>query len=242
MSVFRDYFFKSLRWPLAGHLGALAMLVDGLARCFDEVRDDIVWLRNQFNPQTCESDLIPAHAESRGLTRYDWESDEQYTIRCIHAFGWHRLSGGSKGMPRILEHFGIQGVTMHNVRKDDEARWAEFLVVVPVPETGLPVNTASIVSSVTNETKPARSILAGVNAASTMRAGVVAGGITYTTIHSRVGTRRDTSINIAGSIIGGGMTHTTIHSLLLPERDPSINIAGSIIGGGYVHTVSLTRS
>lgn len=214
MSVFHDYFFRTLRWPLASYLGPLAMLVAGLARCFDQVREDIVWLRNQFNPWTCDPEMIPAHAESRGLTRYDWETDEQYINRCIRAFAWHRLSGGNSGMPRILEHFGFNGVTIHNVRKDDEARWAEFKPVVPVPESGLAENTATIVSKVSNETKPARSLLAGVGAASSTKAGVVAGGITYTTIHSR----------------------------LVPERVTSIEIAAAAIAGGYVHTVARSRA
>ena len=208
MGVFGEYFFKTLRWPLSHRPGPLAVLVEGLARSLDEVRGDIIWLRNQFNPMTCGQDRIPAHAASRGLTRHATESDNRYRDRCIRAFAWQRLGGGQLGMPRILEHFGFSGTTMHNVREDDPDRWAEFMPRVPVPDSGMQAEDVSLIGWVANETKPARSVLAGIRAASTINGSVGAGGITYTTVRVRLTPERATTLNIIGAVYGGGYTHT----------------------------------
>lgn len=210
MGVFKDYFFKTLRWPLIHRPGPLAALVEGLARALDEVRRDIIWLRNQFNPWTCELDMIPLHAASRGITQYATETDEQYRERCIRAFAWQRLGGGQLGMPQILAHFGYPGTEMLNVRHEDPERWAEFKPKVPVRDTGLDAEDFQRIGWTANETKPARSRLAGIQAASFIPGAVYAGGITFTTIRVRLTPERTTSIRMVGTIYGGGYTHTVI--------------------------------
>ena len=208
MGVFKDYFFKTLRWPLIHRPGPLAMLVEGLARALDEVRRDIIFLRNQFNPWTCEPDMIPLHAKSRGITQYAEEMDEQFRERCIRAFAWQRLGGGQLGMPQILAHFGYPGTSMLNVRHENPARWAEFKPKVPVPDTGLEAEDFTRIAWMANETKPARSRLAGIQAASSVPGGVKAGGFTYSTIRVRLAPERTTTIRIIGAVYGGGYTHT----------------------------------
>jgi len=210
MSVFKNYFFKTLRWPLIHRPGPLAALVEGLARVMDEVRQDIIWLRNQFNPWTCEPDMIPQHAASRGITQYASETDEQYRERCIRAFAWQRLGGGQLGMPQILAHLGYPDIEMLNVRHEDEKRWAEFKPKVPIQESGLEAKDYQRIGWVANETKPARSILAGIQATSSIPGTVYAGGITYTTIRVRLTPERTTSIRMIGTVYCGGYTHTVI--------------------------------
>jgi len=212
MGVFKGYFFQTLRWSLAHRPGPLAVLVEGLARSLDQVRTDIIHLRNQFNPETCEMDLTPAHAESRGLTRHKMETDAQYARRCLRAYAWHRLGGGQLGMPRIFAALGYPGVTMHNLRRDDPDRWAEFLACVPVG-SGLTAADYHLLNQMANETKPARSLLAGIRATSGVPGGVRAGGIIYSTVRVR----------------------------LMPERATTLNIIGTVYGGGYAHTVARTR-
>jgi hypothetical protein len=210
VGVFKDYFFKTLRWPLIHRPGPLAALVEGLARALDEVRQDIIWLRNQFNPWTCEPGMIPPHAESRGIARYAEETGEQYRERCIRAFAWQCLGGGQLGMPQILAHAGYPGTKMFNVRHEDAERWAEFKPQVPVPESGLKAEDFPRIAWMANETKPARSRLAGIRVASTVHGTVYAGGITYTTIRVRLIPERTTSIRIIGAVHVGGYTHTVI--------------------------------
>jgi P2-related tail formation protein len=208
MGIFSDYFFKVLRWPLAHKPGPLAVLVEGLARSLDQVRGDIVWLRNQFNPWTCEPDMIPRHAESRGITQHRTETDEQFARRTVRAFAWHRLGGGQQGMPRILEHFGYPDVAMLNVRAEDPERWAEFKPRLAVTQHGLQAGDYALIGWVAGETKPARSKLAGIQAASSVAGGAHAGGITFTTVRVRLTPERETSLTLIGAAHGGGYAHT----------------------------------
>lgn len=213
MGVFKDYFFKTLRWPLSHHPGALAVIVEGLAKSMDQVRGDIIHLRNQFNPWTCEPDMIAKHAASRGIRQHASESDEQFRARCVRAYAWQRLGGGQLGMPQILAHFGYSDTSMINVREEDPQRWAEFKPRVPV-KSGMEAEDFRTIGWVAVETKPARSRVAGIRAAST----------------------------VAGSVNAGGITFSSIRIRLTPERTTNIQLTGSVYGGAYSHVVARTRA
>ena len=60
-SPFWRYFKDKLSFGLIAAPGALAVLVHGLARHMDDVRQDIFWLRDQFAPPTAEDAHIPLH-------------------------------------------------------------------------------------------------------------------------------------------------------------------------------------
>ncbi|NDV18281.1 hypothetical protein GO013_02475 [Pseudodesulfovibrio sp. JC047] len=213
MSIFKEYFFKTLRWPLIHRAGPLAVIVEGLARSMDEVRRDIIWLRNQFNPWTCDETMIAAHAESRGIIRHPSESETKYKDRCIRAFAWHRLGGGQMGMPRILDHFGYPDTKMLNVRTEDPDRWAEFKARIPALE-GMNSEDYQRIGWIAGETKPARSKLAGIQATS----------------------------NVPVTISAGGTTISIVRIRLLPERVTAIHIITNVHGGGYTHTVARTHA
>lgn len=164
MGIFWSYIQDKLHWPLIFRPGPLSAVIEGLARVFDDVREDMVWLRNQFSPVTCEDEQLPAHAESRGILRHPLETQEQYRKRCLKAFAWNMLGGGSQGLPKILEHYGYPNTDIQNVRKEEEERWAEFKVNVGVPETGMKADEFILTGDVVNDQKPARSVLAGLNA------------------------------------------------------------------------------
>jgi P2-related tail formation protein len=208
MSIFKEYFFKTLRWPLIHNVGPLAALVEGLARAMDEVRGDIIWLRDQFNPWTCDAGMIVKHAESRGISRHPSESEEGYRERCIRAFAWHRLGGGQLGMPQILAHFGYPGTEILNVRQEDPERWAEFKPQVPIPDSGLHADDFPHIGWIANETKPARSKLAGICVTSSVQGATHAGGIIYTTQYSQLLPQPVTAITLDSHVHGGGYLHT----------------------------------
>ncbi len=211
MSVFKEYFFDILRWPLIAKPGPLAMLVEALARSLDDVREDIIWLRDQFNPWTSETQMIPPHALSRGIVRHESETDQQYQERCIRAFAWHQYGGGQVGMPNILAHFGYPQAQMLNVRAEDIARWAEFRVRLPIPKTGLRTNDYQRIGWIVGETKPARSVLAGIVVNSQSPTTVYVAGTTYTSMRVRLGLERVTAMRFLGVVCGGGYTHTVVH-------------------------------
>lgn len=212
MTGFKKYFFKVLRWPLLHSPGPLAALVEGLARTFDEVCGDIVWLRNQFNPWTCDPDMIPAHAASRGIIRHPSEPEDKYAERCIRAFAWQKLGGGQIGMPRIMEHYGFPGVSMTNMRFEEEERWAEFKVRVPVPETGLDSEDCKLIVWNANETKPGRSRLAGINAESKLPGSANAAGKVITAVISRITPDWPDKVSLDTPAVTGGYIHAVIKS------------------------------
>jgi len=211
MSVFKDYFFTVLRWPLIHRLGPLAVLVEGLARVLDKTREDIIWLRNQFNPWTCDESMIVAHAESRGITRHPAETADKYKERCIRAFAWHRLGGGQIGMPQILAHFGYPDTKILNVRAEDPMRWAEFKPRLSA-DKGLSAQDYQLVGWIADETKPARSKLAGIQARSTVSGGVNTSATTLTLVKVILTPERPDSILVPGAIFSGGYTHSVIRT------------------------------
>jgi P2-related tail formation protein len=160
--VFWPYFRDVLRWPLIFRPGPLAALVEGIARVFDDVREDILWLRDQLNPATCEADGVDDLASGRGIERHPLETAAQFRNRAVTAYAWHRQAGKVRGMSRILEHYGYPGCSIRNMRDDDPERWAEFMPVVPVG-SGLDMQDYALITWAAQETKPARSKLAGLN-------------------------------------------------------------------------------
>jgi P2-related tail formation protein len=214
MSIFKDYFFKTLRWPLIHRAGPLAALVEGLARSLDDMRQDIIWLRDQFNPWTCEPEMIVRHAESRGIRQHATETDVRFRNRCIHAFAWQRLGGGQMGMPQILNHYGYPNTRMLNVRAEDSERWAEFRVNMEVPETGLKCEDYTVVKDVSNDQKPARSLLAGLNINAQVSGSIKVAGITITSVVSRISPDWPTEATVDGAVEVGGYVHTVVKSIL----------------------------
>ncbi len=135
MGVMWDY-FKGLGWNLIQlRSGALTMLAEGGGAALDDARQAILWLRDQFNPETCETAYLDAHARSRGVTRAPREPDDKYKARVVKAFPWHFQGGKRLGLPEILKLYGYDA-TVIPYRTIDPDRWAEFLVEVErTPDT-----------------------------------------------------------------------------------------------------------
>lgn len=163
MSAFKDYFFKTLRWPLIHRLGPLAMLVEGLARSMDETRQNIIWLRDQFNPMTCESDMMQAHGASRGIQQHSLESEALFESRTTRAYAWRLLGGGQLGLPKIMDYYGWPETEFKNCRDKSEERWAEFEAQTSLPKnSGITADDWDLLDWAINEHKPARSLLAAI--------------------------------------------------------------------------------
>lgn len=162
MGVFWDYFRDGLGWGLFQYGGPLAALAQGLAATFDAVREDIFWLRDQLHPATCEDAYVQLHGESRGVYRHPLETDAQYRKRVVKAWTWQRLGSKDTGMPTVLEHYGYPDCEARNLRDEDPERWAEFKLRVGVPTSGMGTEDYQLIHWTANETKPARSVLAGL--------------------------------------------------------------------------------
>lgn len=160
-SEFWRYFRETLRWPLIHAPGPLAALVKGLAVSLDEIRDDILYFRQQWFPARCEDALVPGYGTSRGLVRHPKESAAQFRARVVNAWRWHLLGGKVEGLPEILRFYGFEVLAVENMRQFAPTRWAEFMVRLKTPESdiGQAEQVADIKTLIwlVNEYKPARS-------------------------------------------------------------------------------------
>ncbi len=175
MSKFWQY-FQELQWPLIFRPGPLSALIKGLALALDDVRQDILWFRSQFNPATCDENFVFPHATSRGIARHSIESDGLFKERTKQAFSWQALGGGQRGLPRILEYLGYSGCDIKNIRDEEPARWAEFKISLDVLKRGLGPDDYALVSWAAQDQKPARSIFAGLETKSTCQGNVFCTG------------------------------------------------------------------
>lgn len=156
---FWNWIRNVLRWPLIRRAGVLACLVEGCSRAADDVLQDIYWLRDQFNPATCELEYLTRHATARGLTRHPRESDTLWRRRVCAAMAWHKLAGRTAGMPRILEHYGYKEAVMINVAAAGQPeRWAHFRCEF-TPSSQMTETDWDLVRWILQETKPAKSVL-----------------------------------------------------------------------------------
>jgi len=126
MGVFWRYFVETLRWPLLLVGGPLAVLVKGAAGSLDQARQDILWLREQFSPETCDEQHVEEHGRSRGIRRHPLEGFERFRARVISAYAWSLLGGKQSGLRKILASYGFIDATVYSLRIEDPQRWAEF--------------------------------------------------------------------------------------------------------------------
>ncbi|VFQ45947.1 phage tail protein [Desulfoluna butyratoxydans] len=131
MALFWKYIRNQLRFRPALAGGPVAVILKGMAKALDDVCADIVWARDQMNPKTCDDELVPAFAQSRGIRKHPAETFDQYRTRVVDAWAWHRMAGRHPGVERILDHYGHEGCTLSSMKPVDSTRWAEFEVSVP---------------------------------------------------------------------------------------------------------------
>lgn len=108
MGLFWDYFRKTLRFPLIWRPGPLAQLAKGGGEGLDQTRSDITWLRDQFTPETCDTDHMAAFARSRGLRRWPSERDDFWKRRVVLAYEFYRRGGTKPGMEQLFELAGME--------------------------------------------------------------------------------------------------------------------------------------
>lgn len=157
--VFWRYLHETLAWPQIAEPGQLACLLHGIAAYNDKILEDIAWLRRQFLPPLAEADFLVWFGESRGITRWQADSDESYRRRVLNAFAWHKLGGKVRGLERILAEnlFKAQVLPAR-----DPALWAHFRLEVDVTGSDFDQQAGNLIFLLANEYKPARSRLEDV--------------------------------------------------------------------------------
>ncbi|MDH3975540.1 MAG: hypothetical protein OEV42_14780 [Deltaproteobacteria bacterium] len=154
--MFWDYFKKKLRFLLVWFSGPLAQMAKGGAQVLDDTAEDMRWLRDQFFSSKADAAYLAEFARSRGLYRWQNESDTSWLSRVVYAYLYWKAGGTTPGMIDVLEKIGVPGAAIENIGLTDQARWAEFRVYGDTYD-GNPY--AEYIIRVINEIKPARSKL-----------------------------------------------------------------------------------
>ena len=178
MSIFGNYFQKTLRWLLIDRPGPIAALALGSAKALDNVRAPIFWLRDQFMPRSCDETRLPDHAQARGVRKWSGETTDQYRNRIVTAWAWHRMGGLHEGLPKILEYCGYPGT---EIRPLDQYRWAEFDVELFPPPGGYTFPELYEIRVIANDQKPARSTCRALRISSVISLGLVFAAVTQIT-------------------------------------------------------------
>lgn len=181
-SPFWRYFRDKLCFPLIAAPGALAVLIHGLARYFDHVRLDILWLRDQFAPTSAEDAHIPLHGDSRSVPRTRFDTDKRYRKRVERAYKWHKLGGKEHGLPVILADYGFPNGTVTNLREESPDLWAHFDIDLVQPPADFSEEDVTAVLALANQYKPGRSIIGLVQFAKQQYAPLCMGASAQTTV------------------------------------------------------------
>ena len=134
-SLFWTYAHDRLRWLWIFRPGPLSALIHGIARYFDDIREDVIWTRNQYLVSLAVKDLMEGYAQSRAVPRTRYDSDEQHRTRVVRAYAWYHLGGKVTGLPQILAEYGYPDSETYNCRQDTPERWAHFELHLLTPRT-----------------------------------------------------------------------------------------------------------
>ena len=181
-SPFWRYFRDKLHFGLIAVPGALAVIIHGLARYLDDVRQDIFWLRDQYIPTKAEDGHIPLHGDSRAVPRTRFDSDARYRRRVERAYPWHRLGGKEQGLPTILSEYGFSGGKVYNKRHDSPELWAHFDLNLLHPPSDFDNADVEAVLALANQYKPGRSVIGVIQFASEQYSPLCLGAAVQTTI------------------------------------------------------------
>ena len=181
-SPFWRYLKHKLCFGLIAAPGALAALAHGLARYLDDVRQDVLWLRDQFTPVTADEGHVSLHGDSRAVPRTRFDSAARYRTRVEYAAKWHKLGGKVQGLPEILAEYGFSNGEIYNKRQDDPALWAHFDINLLNPPRDFSTEDAEAVLALANQYKPGRSVIGKVQFAKQHVAPLCLGAMAQTTI------------------------------------------------------------
>lgn len=132
---FADYMYYLLTTPLKKvkkSKNQWYILMKVLGRRFDQILDDIDRARDQTAVATCEPELLPEYAADRGITRYTGETDENFRVRIANYTEILKLGGTDEGVLLAVRSLGFDNAQLvaAKVYTGDEARWAEFYILL----------------------------------------------------------------------------------------------------------------
>ena len=234
-SPFWTYFHDKLNWLPIFRPGPVSALMAGLALHMDEVRQDILWLREQWNPATCELPLLERYGASRGIFRNSFDTDESYRKRVVHAYIWHKMGGKVRGMETI---FAESGFDCQVSSSPDRQLWAHFRIRLAVTGLFFGPETFKGCFWLANEFKPARSVLEGIwtYGITNMTHAFAAGSRTLTSARTRLYFPAPEIPATTRVVAAGVRTFTHIR---IPFRLPAINPGLRLLAAGIASFTSM---
>jgi len=136
--------------------------VRAAAALLDDSKDDVMWLRRQFFPQLCDDSYVESHAESRGIERYEYETDKLFRGRVSNAYLFFAAGGRKSGVNAFLDYLGLDAyvIEYHEYIGEPAIGWAEFIAVINMESLDQTIGNRQFLLSMFNELKPARSRVA----------------------------------------------------------------------------------
>ena len=108
MSLFFDYFRNTLRFPLIWKDGVLARLVKGAALTLDKAREDVLAVRPQAMPETCDLEYLVRLGDGRGVQQWPTELNDFFRTRVSSAYDFFMLGGKRAGLAEIIRRAGAK--------------------------------------------------------------------------------------------------------------------------------------
>lgn len=138
-------------------------LAKALGPNYDEAMEAIFKLREQALGITAQGKALDLIGKERLLPRYGGESDEAYRLRLMNAYSIHSQAGTAAAMTGAFERLGFTGAEIVEMRPEDPERWAEFRVLVGLPEAVFSeLDYTSFINTI-KQMKPAHTILASLD-------------------------------------------------------------------------------
>ena len=94
---------------------------------FEEIRDTIYEVNNQFYIETASLKYLDEIGKARGVFRLSLESDDEYRVRIKDAHVEKQKAGTNIGMIDGLKTIGFETQVIE-LYKTDRLRWSEFII------------------------------------------------------------------------------------------------------------------
>lgn len=125
-----DYLFYLLPGPLKQNKkqNQLRIFLSVLGGVMDDIRDDILRLREESIIFTASPCMLDVFAQERGMFRLSGETEEEFRLRLMEKADVAALSGSEAGILLALKTVGYPDCSIEPLWKEDAERWAEIYV------------------------------------------------------------------------------------------------------------------
>lgn len=155
---FGEYMFRLLFGPLkkvTKKANQFYIFFKVIGRQFDQMKKDILRVREESAVLTCSDVMLPVHGQDRGMVRLKGEAIEGYRTRLAMKGIISEKAGLNEGIRYLAKSFGYDNVEI--IKNPDPEHWAEATVFFAGGNIVLDDN--GVLLQELNKIKPARTLL-----------------------------------------------------------------------------------